>query len=368
MNYLVDLYIKKPDDVKKLFRQKVNISVKVDGSAFQIHNNDGDITYHKRGGSSSKIGPVIDEYTQLFAKQLNDAIEYFDKKKDIISNNKFYAIELLDGGTWVLLNVIDYNDNIISAGKELDIKAKELGILSVPLLFGGILDEETTQTLIDMCTLSEDTTNDEFKKLLFNAFKINNGDYKKLLNNEEIEGIVLTWEIDGKIIQYKIINPAFKKRHEAAQAAAKEKAEQNRDKLNELLKFLLDNFEKKAEKLSSNWLKNLELNFLKMTSDETFTKELLKLSSKVTPNESKFFFLQIDKVPKDIKALIDKHGTPMTTAYEQFLMTFNKERKRNYIIDKDFQQRINSLIKSIQESMIPLKNYINEHLFLINQL
>lgn len=369
MNYLVDLYIKKPDDVRNLFKQKVNISVKVDGSAFQISYDEATdkVEYHKRGGSSGKLGPVIDDYTKMFARQLNDAIMFFSKENKSawkeIKRNKFLAIELLDDGDWVLLNAIGLDGKVYNAGDELEKKASNLSIFSVPLLYDGILTDNLKQVLLDMCTLSEDTTNDQFKTMVIDAFnmKTTSNSWGELLRNSEMEGIVLTWEIDGKIVQYKIINPAFKKRHEAEQAAAKEKAEQNRDKLNELLKFLLDNFEKKAEKLSSNWLKNLELNFLNMTSDETFTKELLKLSSKVTPNESKFFFLQIDKVPKDIKALIGKHGTPMTTAYEQFIMTFNKERKRNYIIDKEFQQRINNLIKSIQESMMPLKQYIIEH-------
>ena len=40
--------------------------------------------YHKRGGSSSKLGPIIDEYTQLFTKHLNDAIDYFKDKQDLL--------------------------------------------------------------------------------------------------------------------------------------------------------------------------------------------------------------------------------------------------------------------------------------------
>lgn len=352
MDYLVDLYTKKPDLLNKLFDKSVNISLKVDGSAFQISNDNGNVEYHKRGGSSNKLGPIIDEYTQLFSKQLNKAIKYFSPSNEMawkeILNNKFLAIELLEGGTYVLLNAIDNNDKIISAGEELVEIADNLGIISVPLLYDGVLNDFRKENIMTMLTLSEDTSNEDFKTLLLNTFKIHKS-YQELLNKEEIEGIVLTWDLDGKIAQYKIINPSFKARHSAEQKKKEEQAEKDKDNIEALIKLLTDKLEKDGEKLDGNNLKNLELNFLKFISDPKFLNKLINVSAKVRPNDNKFFFLQKDKLSKEMKDIVKKHGTPIITAYEQYLMTFNKERKRNYIISKEFQERINKIIQSFKE-------------------
>lgn len=352
MDYLVDLYTKKPDLLNKLFDKSVNISLKVDGSAFQISNEDGNVQYHKRGGSSNKLGPVIDEYTQLFSKQLNKAMKYFSPSNEMawkeVLNNKFLAIELLEGGTYVLLNAIDNNDNLINAGPGLVEIADGLGIVSVPLLYDGILNDFQKENLMTMLTLSEDTSNEDFKNILLGTFKIHKS-YQELLNKEEIEGIVLTWNLDDKIAQYKIINPSFKVRHNTEQKKKEEQAEKDKDNIEALIKLLTDKLEKDGEKLDSNNLKNLELNFLKFISEPKFLNKLINISAKVRPNDNKFFFLQKDRLSKEMKDVLKKHGTPIITAYEQYLMTFNKERKRNYIIDKEFQERINKIIQSFKE-------------------
>ena len=356
MEYLVNIYTQKPELVDKLFEKNVNISIKVDGSAFQISydKKNDNIEYHKRSGSSSKIGPIIDDYTKMFAPKLNQAIEFFSEKNpqvfEEIKKNKFLAIELLDSGHWVLLTAIDENDNIINAGPELEKKASNLNIFSVPFLFDGMLTKDMKQQLLDMCTLDENTSNEDFVKLILKLFpqiEKQNNRYHEFLKNSEVEGIVLTWDLDGKIAQYKIINPSFKKRHEAEMTAEKEMAEKNRDALNGLIEFLADKLDSEGEKLDENHLKSLELNFLKFISDVKFLNRLINVSAKVTPNQSKYFFLQTDKISKDMQKKIKKHGTPLVTAFEQFIMTFNKERKRNYIISKEFQERINAIINKI---------------------
>ena len=352
MEYLVNLYTQKPELLSNLFDRKVNISVKIDGSAFQISNEDGDIKFRKRGGSSSKLGPVIDEYTKLFAKQLNKAIEYFGKPDgpaaSQINNNKFLAIELIEDGDWVLLTAIDKHDRVINAGKELDNIASDMAIASVPLLYDDVLTKQMKTMLIDLMTLSPDTSNEEFINLIYKIFKIEEGTtWNDLLKDNEIEGIVLTWDIDGKLAQYKIINPSFKKRHEAEMEEEKRKAEANRDDLNNLLKLLVDRMEEKADKLAEDNLKSLELNFLRFANDPKFFNKLISTAAKVMPNENRFFFLQVKRTSKDIQKMITKYGTPIVTAYEQYLMTFHKERKRNYIISPEFQERINKLVTSI---------------------
>ena len=345
MDYLVDKYLKNPDYVKELFEKPVTISLKIDGSAFQIfYNKEEDkIEYHKRSGSSSKLGPIIDEYTQLFTKHLNDAIDYFISKEDILKENKFYAIEILND-MYVLLNVIDNNDKVLTDIKSI---AKDLDIESLPILFDNqVLSKESQKDLILMCTLAENTTNKDFIILLKKVF--GSGDYERFLKGDEIEGIVLTWIIDDKPVQYKIINPAFKTRHEAEQKKAKKEAEKDSAQLNKLIESLYDRLKDVAKYREDNWIKNLDLNFFEMCSDPNWLYDVKNIAREITPNTNKWFTLQINKVSQIIKNLLDHNGDEMKTIYEKYLITFNKPKKRAFIISKEFQMKVNDMIERLQ--------------------
>lgn len=364
MDYLIDKYLKKPDYIKALFEKPVTISLKIDGSAFQIfYNKEEDkIEYHKRGGSSSKLGPIIDEYTQLFTKHLNDAIDYFADKEEILKENKFYAIEIFND-MYVLLNVIDNNDKVLTDIKPI---ANELDIESLPILFDNqVLPKESQEDLISMCTLAENTTNKDFIVLLKKVF--GSGDYERFLKGDEIEGIVLTWIIDDKPVQYKIINPAFKTRHDAEQKSKLEEAEKDTEQLNKLIESLYNRLKDVAKYREDNWIKNLDANFFEMCSDQNWLHDVKDIAKEITPNTNKWFTLQINKVSKVIKELIDHNGDEMKTIYEKYLMTFNKPKKRAFIISKEFQNNINNIIERLQSKNESLKIYSKYHMKSLNQ-
>ena len=364
MDYLIDKYLKKPDYVKELFNKKVTVSLKIDGSAFQIfYNKDEDkIEYHKRGGSSSKLGPIIDEYTQLFTKHLNDAIDFFDNKKEILKENKFYAIEIFNN-MYVLLNVIDNNDKVLT---NVDSIAKRLDIESLPILLDNkTLSKESQEDLISMCTLKEDTTNETFILLIKKIF--GSGDYEKFLKGDEIEGIVLTWIIDDKPVQYKIINPAFKTRHEKEQKDKLKEAEKDTEQLNKLIKLLYDRLSDVAKYRDDNWIKNLDLNFFEMCSDPNWLQDVKNIAKEITPNNNKWFMLQLNKISNIIKKLLDDNGDEIKTIYEKYLMTFNKPKKRAFIISKEFQTNINNIIEKLQSVKESLKLYTKINMKSIKQ-
>lgn len=359
MDYLIDTYIKNPDYIKELLNKKVTISLKIDGSAFQIfyNKNEDKIEYHKRGGSSSKLGPIIDEYTQLFTKHLNDAIDYFKDKQDLLKENKFYAIEIFND-MYILLTVIDNNDNVIT---DVDKIAKKLNIESLPILLNNeILSEDNKENLISLMTLDENTSNNEFIKLLKDIF--GPGNYEKFLNGDEIEGIVLTWVENNKPLQFKIINPAFKTKHKEKQDKAKEEALKDTEKLNELIECIYDKLKTVVKHRDNNWIKNLDLNFLEMISDEKWVNKVKSIAKEITPNTNKWFMLQMDRINKDIKSFLDKHGNEMKTVYEKYLMSFNKPKKRAFIISKEFQTKINGTIERMMNECLSLRQYIQEHL------
>lgn len=365
MDYLIDKYLKEPEYVKELLNKSVQISLKIDGEAFQIgyDKEKDEVTYHKRGGSSKKLGPIIDEYTQLFRKKINDAIDTFNNKKDVIKQNKFYAIEMFNGN-YILLTVIDHNDNVIEDVKTINKIANQLGIDPVPIMFNGVLNKEQQENIINLMTLDENTSNDVFKEYLNNTF--GKGDYNKFLKGPEVEGIVLTWNNSGNIEQMKIINPAFKSRHGKEIENSKKQAEAERDSINALTERLYEILNEVGQNLNKNWFANLDANLVNIFNNEQYAKELKDLANKIPYVKKDFWELQMNKTTKDIKSLIKKHGDIIKVIYESYMKTFYKIRKRNYIISKDFNLKVNALIERLQkttnESYKSLKEYVLEKL------
>lgn len=365
MDYLIDTYIKKPEYVNNLLDKKMSISLKVDGQAFQIgyDKNTDEVTYHKRGGSSKKLGPILTEYEQLFRKSVNDAIELFNTKKEELKKNKFYAIEMFND-SYILLTVIDNNDNIIEDQATLDKIAKSLNIDSVPILFNGILNKEQKEAIVALMSLDENTSNDEFKKYLTNMF--GTGDYTKFLKGSEVEGIVLTWNNEGNIEQQKIINPAFKTRHQKEIDDNKKKAEEERDILNNIYETLYNKLKPVAKKLSDKWVENLDLNLNVVLSDKEAFDEILKAVNQLPNVKKDFWEVQMNKASDVLKEMIKTHGDIVKLIYEHYMKMFFKVKKRNYIINKEFQMKVNDLIAHMETANeqyhMSLRNYIFEKL------
>lgn len=362
MEHLIDRYLKKPELVKDLFTKEVSISLKVDGAAFQIsYDKENDsITYHKRGGSSKSLGPIIDEYTQLMRKNINDAIDYFEAKKESVKKYKFYAIEMFND-SYILLTVIDNDDNIIDDRNKLEEISKSLGIDCVPILFEGKLNKEQIESLISMMTLEPETSNDVYKEYLTNIF--GKGDYQKFLVGDEVEGIVLTWNIDNVISQYKIINPAFKTRHDKEIKQGNEDYKKEIEEYINLYKLIYETINKIGKHLDDNWIKNLNANFISMINNEEFKSKYEDIIDTLQPKFKDFFTLQINKASKEIQDIIKEYGDNMKFLYEKYLQVFFKQKKRNYFISKEFQLNVNKVIERLQKANeSKLSNYIRRNI------
>jgi predicted esterase YcpF (UPF0227 family) len=204
-----------------------------------------------------------------------------------------------------------------------------------------------------MCTLDDKTSNEDFILLIKKIF--GSGDYEKFLKGDEVEGIVMTWIENDKPIQYKVINPAFKTRHEVEQKKAKEEAEKDTEQLNKLIKSLYDRLSDVAKYRDDNWIKNLDLNFFEMCSDPNWLSDVKNIAKEITPNTNKWFMLQMNKVSDIVKRLLNNNGDELKTIYEKYLMTFNKPKKRAFIISKEFQSKLNAIIEKMQSVKESLK-------------
>jgi len=362
MEHLIDKYLKKPEVVKDLFTKEVSISLKVDGAAFQISydKETNNITYHKRGGSSKSLGPIIDEYTQLMRKNINDAIDYFEEKKEIVKKYKFYAIEMFND-SYILLTVIDNEDNIIDDRTKLEEISKSLNIDCVPILFEGKLSKEQIESLMSMMTLEPETSNDVYKEYLTNIF--GKGDYQKFLVGDEVEGIVLTWNIDNGISQYKIINPAFKTRHDKEIKQGNEDYKKEIEEYINLYELIYETINKIGKHENDNWIKNLDANFISMINDEEFKSKYEDIIDTLQPKFKDFFTLQINKASKEIQDIIKEYGDNMKFLYEKYLQVFFKQKKRNYFISKEFQLNVNKVIERLQKANeSKLSNYVRRNI------
>ena len=104
----------------------LTVSLKVDGQAFQIVNENGNITFHKRSGKATNIGPELTEIDFYFNKIFRDTFNFFKKAIPIFNNNiHIINFEILMDDTHViqyknlpkngicLLNIIDNANTVL---------------------------------------------------------------------------------------------------------------------------------------------------------------------------------------------------------------------------------------------------------------
>ena len=341
MEHLSNIFTKKPELVDELFDKHVAISLKIDGMAFQIVYNDetNEIEYHKRSGDATKVGPLIDDYSKLLVKKYSTTIKDFNAKKDLLDDYKFLAIEIFDK-KYVLLTVVTKDNKIIDIPDELKDIADKLKIDTVPVLLDGNLTDAQKDGLKTMMTLAPETTTEEYKTYLTNLF--GEKEYTEFLKGSgEIEGIVLTFNVDDKVAQYKIINPAFKTRHDAEIKQQKEEQLKLAGLVEQILTLYMDKLN--PEKLDDNKLYSLDKNFLKLMQDSKFANKVMNVAVKFPPETNPLLGLNLDICSPEMKKFLKRLGKTMEVAYKQFVMAFYKTRKRNYIVSKEFQMKINEI-------------------------
>lgn len=350
MEHLYNLFDKKPEYCEKMLQGNLKATLKIDGTAFQVYvNDDNEIEYHKRSGNTSKLGPVIDEYTMLFVKSYSDAMSHIDKYKEVIVKNwKFLTFELFADKLFILSGY----DKSMSQLNDLDNISKKIHCDCVPVLFEGKLSKHQYDEILYFC--EDDGFITGFKKWTYKLFN----DYKDFPKSiwpklgDNIEGFVLNFS-DGS--QYKVDDPNFAKMHKDMTAKAKEESQKIKPILDELYEEIYEWMKDHAKKLDNDNWKSLNMNFINMCSDEEELSKLLEISKRLPTSSLDFVDSKLDST---IKRYMKKYGDPLKTLYWKYLYMLNKPKKRNYIVDKQFQQKVNNIIKSIYESYLNLHDYI----------
>lgn len=333
MEHLYKLYNTKKEVYDKLLDSDVNISLKVDGRAFQITVLDGEVSYRKRSGTPSRPGPVIDEFSIFFSKELNDTIEFFDSKKTVLDDYSFLTFELFNG-VIVLLSAVSKDGEVLS---DLESIAKKLGCDVVPLLYSGDLQDYHKKDIEDY--INNEITIDELLK----DFNFDKNKYSKFIS-EDLEGIVLDFSVDNKHVFYKIVDKNFEQHIKDKQQLQLDIKEKDKENSEYIITKLFEYFELNAEKLDNNKWISLNKNFIKLFNEPKLFNDLLLKAGKLTVSN---FDMLPSKMLKEIKQNYNKLGTPFRNLFELYLLNFHKEKKRNFVISKEFQTKLNSIIEKI---------------------
>lgn len=362
MDHIQDVYKKKPEMIERIWDCITKVNLKVDGKPFQVVYNDetDELEYRGRSGNETKVGPLIDDMYRLFSKPINDAIRHIEKRVDVFKRYKFLTFEVIDE-ILLLTAIIDKNGKFIDNPDDIDKIAKELDTDVMPCLWKGKLSNEQRDILMTAISTDIVPTKDEFVKWVKELFGTYDKFPKKLISrsNEFIEGIVFFYEVDGKVVEYKLVDPTFRQMVRDNHAGMKRDGEENAERYNEIYEIFLDWSEENATGLDVNRMRSIEFNFIEMMKDSKLYNKLMKLGTGLTTITTDAYFLQPDRISNELQRAIKKHGKVYQLLYEKFVRLFYKAKKRGFVVSKEFQQRVNLCVDkfanySLDEDMIEI--------------
>lgn len=350
MEHFNSLFNKDASMVKKLLSlHDIKVNLKVDGKPFQVvyNENTDELEFHGRSGDETHIGPIIDDYTRLFSKPINDAIKHVEKNKDVFKAYKFLTFEVIDN-VFLLTAIIDKSGKFIEDSKTIKEIAKELDTDVMPTLFEGTLsDEQIAEIYLAVCTniIPSDIGLVKWVIDLFGNYEYFPKEYISKLSS--IEGIVFFFNLDGKIIEYKIVDPAYREK------IAKNKEDIKNDRIlhskeyDKMYLTFVNWMEKNAKKYDDNKILSIQHNFINMMSDENIVKELIAICKNLRINKSKTYTIQLDMVIPQLKQQIIENGVVFKQVFEYFIKCFYKQKRILSSNDNGLQKRINSVINNL---------------------
>lgn len=347
MDHFIDIYNKRPDLCEKLLSlDNVKINLKVDGKPFQVLMNENELEYHGRSGDESHVGPIIDEHTRLYSRPINHAISIVEKFKDEFSQYNFLTFEVINE-KMLLTAAVDNTGRFVESSQEIRDIAKYLSTDVMPTLWEGKLSESQVDAIVNILESGIVPEKMDFVKWVKEQF----GEYEffpdKLISASPdfIEGIVFFFPVGDKIVEYKLVDPTYRKLMEERKKALQEEREKNADVYEQIYETFVNYFENNTIEKNKTWELTIEESFLNMMSNPKTYNKLMNLGSKIRINESTTYSVQLDMVIPELAKQIRKNGNIYKQLFEEFDKLFYKEKKRGYIISKEFQERVNNVIK-----------------------
>jgi hypothetical protein len=342
----------------KLFSMDLEVTFKIDGSALQVKcNEDGEVTFHKRSGVLTKVGPEITKKDLVTLGGLyDDQIEYLKKYKKDLCKYKLLSFEILDGSSHVikmtaknnlvLLGAIDYEDNPVPVSKTNEL-AEKIDVSFVPVIFTGKLSDEQKKSLLEWCSLSSDKKEEKTGTTSFCKYVLEllTGDKEfdthfMKSNDEMIEGFVFKFNDDDKTYLAKLIDPLFTKQFSGTNLGSKDMDSTPSN----VIKIFKDAFSKMGTVPDGNDdVEKLCNNFLFIMNNSKYYNELLTAGTelKIKPVNEKY-------LTEKLKKFISKSDV-LKKIFAIYFICFQKEKRQARIIPTELQKEINPIIKKILE-------------------
>lgn len=348
MDHLIDIYNKRPDLVEKLLSlESVKVNLKVDGKPFQVLVEDNDIHYHGRSGDESHIGPEIDEYTRLFSKPINYAISKVEENKELYLNNyKFYTFEVIND-KMLLTAVVEDGGRFVESAEEIRAIADCLGTDVMPTLWEGKLTESQIDSLVNILESGIVPEKQDFIDWVKTQFSEYEYFPESLISSADdfIEGLVFFFNVGDKIVEYKLVDPTYRKLMEERKKNNELEFENNKDVYESIYNIFIDFAENTEWNKNKSKIQNLQENFEEMMSNPKIYNKLINLGSKIKINESNTYSIQVDRLNESLSKDIYRRGKVYKQLFENFVKLFYKPKKRGYIISKEFQNKVNNIIE-----------------------
>lgn len=341
MQHIREVYDKNPELLSNLLDNEVDITTKIDGTAFQVSvSEDNEIEFRKCSGNSNKLGPIIDNYTRLFVGNYENAMKHIESIADIVKDNyKFLTFEIFKDNL-ILLSAITKDGQFIDS--KLDDIANKLNVKVVPTIFSGKLNDKLKANLTSIIVDNVVPENTTFDKLICDVFSI----YKpeEYMIDSSLEGIVFNFKVGDKIAQYKLVDPSFAQQHKDMRAKSKELDEKLKPFKQQLVNIINKWLEDNGQKYSEDKIESLNKNFLDLIKSAKIYNDLVLIVSNIPSGE---LSIQKNRLSGEITDAINKKGFLLQKLYEFFIRTYYKPKSRNYITDKETQEKINSIIEKL---------------------
>lgn len=243
MQHLTEFLNAKKLNIIDTLKSYCEVTEKIDGSAFQIYNDNNNLIFGKRGENPYKKSTnTLTEIDLLTNQMYYDVYTYLNKYEEILKKYKILNFEIFSSkpnlnnhvikyeniydNNIVLLSGMTLNDEILT-DIELNDIATQLQVSSVNVLWKGKLTDDMIKNIIN-------AKND--RQILWNYVK----DLFNIDGNKFIEGIVLAFKDDNNNIKriLKIQNPEFHTK--IMDHLNKESKEKNEINLEKYLNFIIE--------------------------------------------------------------------------------------------------------------------------------
>ena len=322
MTNLIDTYNKNPKICENLLSSyNVKINLKAIGKSFQILNENDTLRYFSISNDDTLVGEELTEYSRLFSKSLNTAINIVESNQDAYKKYKFIDCAVINDKLY-LSSIVDNENKFIESSIDLNPIANELGIEVIPIIFEGVLNNEQVESIKKILEAGVIPEGEEFINWLKETF----GEYEFFCEdfiNEYptlVEGASFIFTVSDKLVDWNI---SIKKDTNVNENLN----EKNKETLDKIYNIFNEFKENVNWNQSENVLENLQINFERMMAIPKTYNKLMNLGSKLNINESEETSIQKDMLNKSLRKNIQMKGTVYKTLFESFVKVFYNERE-----------------------------------------